>query len=689
MCGVASSPAKAMVADTTPPTVELSGALPGTTIEAAVRVRGVARDYESGVSSVEIYSSSLDLTMAAELDSGGNFVLDVPLEVGANQLEIRATNAAALQSAPVALAITRSLPAVPSLVIDEPSNSGGPIFTTDPTINLRGRVWTSLPLGDFSIRMGERQAIPLSGDTSFFYQFDNVALAIGINNLEIAVFSPFGAVRKTIQIQRMDPNALSELAPPQIQLGVGQDYLAIDSPTTTLSGTVSAPHCVQRLVVNGLEPDRILPIGPGQVSFQSTFVVPPGVTYPVVVEATGCNAQEAAVTVTYVLDDAPPVIVLESPVLSETVVAVSENPLRVAGTIEESALVGAVLNGLPLQVEPDVTPGRWRFEAAVKLNRGQETELLLAAWDRAGQRAATLQKVLLQNAVHVEMVTPREGAKVGLEGTASYVEAQVQVRDAATSDQVYASIDGGPAVLLGTGEGVHRADLAVALPPGPEAVVHTLSSWVQSESDGQLARTTAKFEVVDLATVPVALVRQEPSIGALDVEADAGLTLYFNRPIDPEQIQIHVRETVRGVVFRGAKEGEFDLRTQSKIERVQLDKTHEPVAGRSQNLPGNRAYSFFPASAWNYGATIEVEVLVNGASVSSSNFTVRKFPTLVHGFVTTELYEPLSGIEVLLPDLGLSARSDCWHQPTSAANQARTHFPKTRRERIRQSGVRA
>jgi hypothetical protein len=31
----------------------------------------------------------------------------------------------------------------------------------------------------------------------------------------------------------------------------------------------------------------------------------------------------------------------------------------------------------------------------------------------------------------------------------------------------------------------------------------------------------------------------------------------------------------------------------------------------------------------------------------------------------------------------------CWHQPTSAANQARTHFPKTRRERIRQSGVRA
>jgi N-acetyl-anhydromuramyl-L-alanine amidase AmpD len=56
----------------------------------------------------------------------------------------------------------------------------------------------------------------------------------------------------------------------------------------------------------------------------------------------------------------------------------------------------------------------------------------------------------------------------------------------------------------------------------------------------------------------------------------------------------------------------------------------------------------------------------------------------------TSLKPDFLEIKQALSSIGYSvARKGCWHQPTSAANQARTHFPKTRRERIRQSGVRA
>jgi hypothetical protein len=643
-------------ADTTPPTLELSSALPATTNEATIRIRGVARDEGTGVEAVEVYSSALGITMSATLDAGGNFVLDLPLVVGDNDIEISALDGADLRSTKTEASVNRLVQAVPALVIDEPAGTGV-VYTTEATIDLRGRVWTSLGLGDFSVRMGTTQSVPLAGTTNYTYAFDAVPLKLGVNDLEVAVFSPFGSVRRSVVVERIDPDAMPASATPQIALSVGRDFIAIDAASTGLAGTVSAPECVTNITVNGLAPDQIIPLAANKLSFQVQLSIPSGVTYPVVIEATGCNGQSASRTITYVRDDAAPVITLEAPTMVAGVLPVLENPLRVSGTIDEIGLVGAMLNGLPLSVVPDSVEGRWRFEAGVKLDRGHETQLVIAAWDRAGQRSALVQKVLLENTVELELLTPHEGDQLGLDAGETTIDVSVKVRDAGTTDVVYASIDGGPPVQIGAGEGMHGAPVPISRPVGSGVAQHTLAAWVQSESATLLSRGTAKFGSIDLASVPVALIRQDPPIGAVDVENDAGLTLYFNRQIDSATIEIQVRETVNGVIFRGGP-GEGDLRSQSVVERVVLNKTREPVIGRSQNLPGNRAYSFFPATAWNYGATIDVQVLVNGTNVSQSQFTVRKFPTLLHGFVSNELYEPISGIEVFLPELGFQAVSD-------------------------------
>lgn len=639
-------------ADSSPPEIELLASVAETTVESGVWLRGVATDSESGVVSVEIDSDALGVSFAAELDSGGNFQLEVPLEVGSNRLDVSAINGDGIRSEVVSVTVTRSMVAAPSLTLE---SSVVPGDTLEATTTLQGQVWTTLALEEFSIRLGALRAIPERSAQGFGYRFDDVPLIVGENRLEVTVYSPHGSVRASVVIHRLDPSQWPDdvALVPEISLDVPSESIVTASASFRLAGWVRTP-CLASLTVNELAPDQRLDAGDGTTSFYADISLPTAVETSVEVVAESCDGQRSSRVIQIRQDDTAPAIVFVEPGPQAGTRVVVDNPLRIRGYVDEPELAGVLLAGQPLELQPALEPGRWEFEAVVKLSRGVDTELELVAWNRAGAKTSDSMIVRLENDVEISLLAPRDDESMVLQSGPNEVQVAFQVIGAGANDGVWVQLDSEQAPLLGTGEGPYGAALSVTV---DGTSTHTWSAIVRDDQGATLARASADFTVADEATVPIALTRVEPARGAREVEANQSLRLFFNRAIEPSLVEVQVRESFSGDVYETARV-DTDLRNQSRVEKVQVSRSRTPVAGRTQNLPGNRAFSFHPQNAWTYGASIEAIVFVDGQQVAQTQFRVREFPTLYHGFVLDEYLEPLANVDVELVLDGHSVTTD-------------------------------
>jgi len=66
----------------------------------------------------------------------------------------------------------------------------------------------------------------------------------------------------------------------------------------------------------------------------------------------------------------------------------------------------------------------------------------------------------------------------------------------------------------------------------------------------------------------------------------------------------------------------------------------------------------YPERDFVYGAQLYVDLSYNGAELKRFSFAVRPLPTLLQGFVTDTLRQPLAGIEVTLPVLNQQTVTD-------------------------------
>lgn len=652
LLGMLGAPGPVRAQDPVAPTLELSSIPAATTQEASVRIAGVARDEDGSVQEVTVLNDVIGTPLAADLDAGGNFSIDVPLDVGPNHIELTAIDDLGNESTPAVVDVTRELAAVPQVEVDSPTNG---LQTLEGAVDVSGRILTSLPIDDLSVRLGNLRAIPTVAGSAYAFTFPAVPLQVGANTLEVAVFSPYGSVRDAVVVERIDPDAGEEAQPPVIELPFGSTELVVQGGLFELTGFVRAQNCVAAIEVNGLAVDDadIVRINGSDVSFRSSVAVDPDTTYPITIEATGCNGLAATVTLSVSRDDTAPIIVLTEPTDTTGVLNVVDNPLRVAGYIDEPNLAGAMIGNHVLTLEPAAQANRWTFDLGLNLDRGSQTTIRILAWDRAGHEAVLEFQALLDGTVTVAFVTPRSGDELGLDSGGGEISATVQVRGAGSTDVTWLQVDGQTGVSMGSDEGNHSGMVG----PLSAGASHTLTASVVSEGGDVLARTSVDVTTLDLDAVPVLLTRAEPPGGAQGVETDATIGLFFNRPVDPETLEVQVRQTVHGFVYQGAAGG-ADLRDVSRVERVRVDKDREPVGGTTQNLPGNRAFSFMPYASWTYGATVDVDVLVNGSSVARNQFQVRSFPTLSHGFALSEFFDPVEGVEVWLPDLDHRTTTD-------------------------------
>lgn len=631
------------------PTLEFASTPAASTVSDTVLIAGAAHGHGAGISDVSITSDLLGLTFSADIDAGGNFSLSLPLELGDNHIEVVPIDGTGASGLPTAFDIERTLPATPLLTIDEPNVNYQQ--TLESSIDIRGRVFTTLPIEDIAVRLGEHLAVPTQGDDAYEYAFYDVALGDGLNQIEVVVYSQYGSVNEAVSVDAVSSLNPDDVGPPPtIELAIVDDHIVVHGATYVLSGTVNT-DCLSQLSVDGLSPDLVLDNGEGEYSFQTELSLTANESYEVLVSAVACDGAESGVTVLFERDDTPPIVVFTTPAPQEGFQTISTNPLRVTGYVDEPNLVGAMFSGLPLELEPAMEDGRWTFDVTVKLDRGRDTALTVTAWNSAGQSGSAGVGVHLDHAVELELLSPKAGDQFTLADGETEVAVEARLRDAGSNDAVWFQLDDEPAVPGGNGEGDH----GTLLGPVAAGEQHTVTVWAESLDGTVLAEVQESFEAVDLDSIPLTIREQSPAQGAPNVETNQALTLHFNRRIEPSRIEVEVRETVHGLVYQ-APSADTDLSNMSKVERVQVDREQDPVGGKTQNLPGNRIYSFSPTNPWTYGAEVDVSILVDEVQVLATSFQVREFPTLVHAFVLDRGFQPLTSVEVSLPELEPASR---------------------------------
>ena len=90
----------------------------------------------------------------------------------------------------------------------------------------------------------------------------------------------------------------------------------------------------------------------------------------------------------------------------------------------------------------------------------------------------------------------------------------------------------------------------------------------------------------------------------------------------------------------------------------ELDSDRVPVPGEVTLLPGSRGLVFFPARHYGFNARVFVEVLYDGETLERYRFKVRPLPTFITGGLNDQFGQPLAGVKVTLPELGLRSETN-------------------------------
>lgn len=647
---VTSRSATVHVSDADPPVLVVDNPASSTQTASFVTVTGTATDSGSGVSAVVVTSDRFaGQEFGAVLGAANTFSAEIPVALGANTLTIIARDAAN-NAAQRVIAVTVQPAQPPVITITEPSDDS---TVASATVDVRGIVRTSLPASSFTIALGSDQQTASGSGPDYSFAFSGVHLLEGANLLTVVVSSPFGVVSKDVHVTYTPPPPPNTI-PPDITLTTTQAEVYIVGDSIAVSGTATAHDaCVQSVTVNG-SPAHVTGSGVS-VSFDATlsFAQQGHDDVTVLVVARDCGGLTSSRSYQAHKDDGPPQLVLNGLQLAPAVNTLLTTPYRLTGTISERFLAGLTVANQSVGVLPAGSPGQWTFSVDVPLLRLVDLPITVETWDLAGQYTTKQVILRLGTSFQLELLAPLNGTTFIVSGDTFPLEVTARAIGMAASDRVLVRFDGSTPVELARGGDTAHSTINVPAIGG----AHTVSVSVLDSAGATLATQTGSIVFIDSDLIPLSVVRQTPDNEQDLVEANSPITLFFNKPIDPTKLTMSVLETVHGKLFQGPPDG-ADLLSLSNIELVDVDREREPVPGQAQNLPGNQMAVFYPSRDYGYGATVFVDLNYDGAPLYHSRFQVRPLPALVHGFVADHLWVPIEGIDVLIPELGVSATTN-------------------------------
>lgn len=641
-----------LIADHEPPEITIDGNNPRIEDAEVTVVSGTAVDRHSEIADVFMVSDRLGAEPLAVIRGGnGSFYGEVPLSRGDNLVTVTASDTFG-NSASAQVTIIRSIGLEPELVITAPAPG---TETEAPTIDVAGLVYTIQPPEYVRIVAGDQTEFgtPTDREGVYTFAFPAYPLHPGYNEILVRVETPVGNTEARTWVTYRTEEPPPDMTP-VIVITSPRLNLVLADPSVVVAGSIERGVGEVTLTVNEAGVELIGP----QRLFQYLLDVSarPSGEIPIVLVATDSADNQATETVVVTRDIDPPVITITTPgiELAPQVNQVVETPFSLAGTVTDANLASLSVNDRPISVVPGAQPAVFEFTARLDLQVGTQQSVLIVARDSAANRTEAEARFLANVPVGIEIIRPRDGDELMVSGSSPTVRVTTRLTGSLAGFTVVAQIDGGTWQTLTLDGNAANGD--IPLPGGNSA--HELVVEVRDASGAVVARARATFTSVNADDLPLEVIRHEPGNGETGVEPNAVLALYFNKAIDPAQIQILVRETAHGLTYDLDRPPGADMTELSLPELVEVHRDQELTNGNLALFPGNRMIGYHLDRDLAYGAAVYVEVLYDGQELVRFSFSVRPLPTFLHGLVADQLQQPVAGVDVSLPDLDLTATTD-------------------------------
>ena len=150
-------------------------------------------------------------------------------------------------------------------------------------------------------------------------------------------------------------------------------------------------------------------------------------------------------------------------------------------------------------------------------------------------------------------------------------------------DQIAVQLDNIPVSGLVRSGNTFNGTVAVYAAQDAE---HEISVIITNSTGDSVSEKRTTFSIANTANIPLEIIKQEPENNDKDVEPNAFVAFYFNRPIDSTLMQIEVLETVHGKAYASAGTSS-DITSLSDVTLIDIhrDKPFQAVFRISRKIP--------------------------------------------------------------------------------------------------------
>ena len=266
-------------------------------------------------------------------------------------------------------------------------------------------------------------------------------------------------------------------------------------------------------------------------------------------------------------------------------------------------------------------------------------------------------RLLSEPRVKMEIIQPLPGAEYRVSADRRDIEFIVRLTGPGAGNRLLVSAGGSEQGfdIVPTGA---QAVIEGALGIDPEDTIDRLRFEVRAGNDEILASREVAIGLVNLDREPLVLEKTNPARNDRNREPHAPIQFYFNKPVALADLELSVKQTVHGKAYRNTAVSGASLSHAYQGEVIEVNKDQAPVAGALSLLPGGRIVEFYPDEDISFGARVFVELRHRGRELTRFIYRVRPNPTFVRATVIDQRRQPLAGIEVAIPELGIAATSD-------------------------------
>ncbi len=611
----------------------------------------------SAIDVVQPYSGLAELFVQSDGYSGtaftgardpqtGEFSIEVPLKVGANNLNVIARDKEANESR-FDLVITRGI--TPIIVNIDPSN--GTVSDKD-VVDISGEVRSNLPSSQFTLLINNSRVVTTGTNQADLYAFNftYVPLQIGENRFEFKLSSDFGGDTQIVMVDYLPDGGDTLPAPTITGINPSNDS-TLNQASFRVGAQVESSAGPLSVTVNG---DQVLNSARGQTFYSVNELVtfPSGENQVVTtIEASDSLGKITTETITHYRDNTGPVLTLDQgfqplPQINQ----VNSSPVRFSGSVVDDNLSSIQINGQPITLSPGDSPNSYVFDINVAVEGDQVVPVSIVAYDRSGNKAAIEYSMLNFSPASVNAILPPEGTTYLSKLDDLNVQVAARMAGNQASDQLYTYLESAgaaSAILLTLNNTFASGDIVIPKAPAKQTIIFELRN-----AQGQvITQDATKVEVKAAEDVELEVVRVEPANNAEFVEPNAAIELYFNKSIDVSKLEVSVKETLHGKSYVNADQLGADFIRSKGYELVDVNRDQAPVNGQLALLPSGLAVAFAATESYVYKAKIFVEVKYDGEELIRTSFDVRELPTLIGGSLADQFGQPLKDIKVSLPEL--------------------------------------